>query len=48
MTGRKQDAQNALKQAEKSGYRVNPKLKSDIQAMPKESASTQPAAGSRR
>ena len=38
MTGRKQEAQDAVKQAEKSGYPVNPRLKSDIQAMPKEAA----------
>jgi tetratricopeptide (TPR) repeat protein len=37
MTGRKQDAQDAVKQAERSGYKVNPRLKSDIQAMPKDS-----------
>jgi tetratricopeptide (TPR) repeat protein len=33
MTGRKQQAEEALKQAEKSGFQVNPKLKSDIRAM---------------
>ena len=36
MTGRKGEAQESVKQAEKSGYQVNPKLKSDIQALPKE------------
>jgi tetratricopeptide (TPR) repeat protein len=35
MTGRKQEADEAVKQAEKSGFQVNPRLKSDIQAMPK-------------
>jgi tetratricopeptide (TPR) repeat protein len=35
MTGRKRQAEDAVTQAEKSGYRVNPRLKSDIQAMPK-------------
>ncbi|HXD16709.1 MAG TPA: tetratricopeptide repeat protein [Vicinamibacterales bacterium] len=48
MTGRKQQAQESLKQAEKSGYRVNPRLKSDIQAMPKEAASGRPAGGNRQ
>jgi len=38
MTGRKQQAQESVKQAERSGYQVNPRLKSDIQAMPKESS----------
>jgi len=38
MTGRKQQAQESVKQAEKSGYPVNPRLKSDIQALPKESS----------
>ena len=38
MTGRKVQAQESVKQAEKSGYQVNPRLKSDIQAMPKESS----------
>lgn len=38
MTGRKEQAQDAVKQAEKAGYRVNPKLKSDIQSMPKTSS----------
>ena len=38
MTGRKQQAQDSVKQAEKSGYQVNPRLKSDIQALPKESS----------
>jgi Tfp pilus assembly protein PilF len=37
MTGRKQQAEDAVKEAEKSGYQVNPRLKSDIQAMPKQS-----------
>src|SRR5207244_13215325 len=35
MTGRKQQAEESVKQAEKSGYQVNPRLKSDIRAMPK-------------
>lgn len=48
MIGRKQDAQEAVKQAERAGYQVNPKLKGDIQALPKESASRQPAAGGRQ
>jgi tetratricopeptide (TPR) repeat protein len=43
MTGRKQQAQDSVRQAEKAGYQVNPRLKSDIQAM----ATRQPAAGSR-
>jgi len=38
MTGRKGDAQESVKQAEKSGFQVNPQLKSDIQKLPKESA----------
>lgn len=38
MTGRKQQAEDAVKQAEKAGFRVNPRLKSDIQAMPKQSS----------
>jgi tetratricopeptide (TPR) repeat protein len=33
MTGRKQEAQESLKQAEKAGFQVNPRLKSDIQGM---------------
>jgi tetratricopeptide (TPR) repeat protein len=33
MTGRKQQAQESVKQAERSGYQVNPRLKSDIQAL---------------
>jgi len=33
MAGRKQEAQESVKQAEGAGYQVNPKLKSDIQAM---------------
>ncbi len=33
MTGRKAQAQASVKQAEKSGYQVNPRLKSDIQAL---------------
>jgi tetratricopeptide (TPR) repeat protein len=37
-TGRKAQAQDAVKQAEKAGYRVNPRLKADIEAMPKESS----------
>jgi len=39
MTGRKHEAEDAVKQAERSGFQVNPKLKSDIQALPKEAAS---------
>jgi len=38
MTGRKQQAEESVKQAEKAGYQVNPRLKSDIRAMPKESS----------
>ncbi len=38
MTGRKGEAQESVKQAEKSGFQVNPQLKSDIQKMPKDSA----------
>jgi len=34
MTGRKQEAENAVKQAEKSGFQVNPRLKSDIRQLP--------------
>lgn len=34
MTGRKTDAQQAVKDAERSGFRVNPNLKADIQRMP--------------
>jgi Flp pilus assembly protein TadD len=33
MTGRKEEAQESVKQAERSGYQVNPRLKSDIQAL---------------
>ena len=33
MTGRKAQAQESVKQAERSGYQVNPRLKSDIQAL---------------
>ena len=33
MTGRKQQAQESVRQAERSGYQVNPRLKSDIQAL---------------
>ena len=36
MSGRKQQAEESVKQAEKAGYQVNPRLKSDIRAMPKE------------
>jgi Flp pilus assembly protein TadD len=35
MTGRKREAEDAVKQAEKSGFQVNPRLKSDIQALSK-------------
>ena len=38
MTGRKQQAEESVKQAEKAGYQVNPRLKSDIKAMPKETS----------
>jgi tetratricopeptide (TPR) repeat protein len=48
MTGRKKQAQEAVRQAEKSGYPINPRLKSDIQALPKESASGQSAVGGRQ
>ena len=37
MTGRKQQAEDAVKGAEKSGYQVNPRLKSDIRGMRQES-----------
>jgi tetratricopeptide (TPR) repeat protein len=33
-TGRKTDAQQAVKNAERAGYRVNPGLKADIQRLP--------------
>jgi tetratricopeptide (TPR) repeat protein len=33
MTGRREQAQESVKQAERSGYQVNPRLKSDIQAL---------------
>ena len=33
MTGRKHDAEESIKQAEKAGYQVNPRLKSDIRAL---------------
>ena len=33
-TGRKAEAQQAVKNAERSGYRVNPSLKADIQRLP--------------
>jgi Tfp pilus assembly protein PilF len=36
MTGRRRQAEDAVEEAEKSGYQVNPRLKSDIQAMPKQ------------
>jgi tetratricopeptide (TPR) repeat protein len=32
-SGRKQDAENAVKSAERAGFRVNPRLKDDIRAM---------------
>ena len=38
MTGRRQQAEDAVRQAEKTGFRVNPRLKTDIQAMPKQSS----------
>jgi tetratricopeptide (TPR) repeat protein len=34
MTGRKSEAQEAVKNAERSGFRVNPNLKADIQRLP--------------
>jgi tetratricopeptide (TPR) repeat protein len=34
MTGRKKDAEQAIKSAERAGFRVNPKLKEDIRRMP--------------
>jgi len=34
MTGRKAEAQEAVKNAERSGFRVNPNLKADIQRLP--------------
>jgi Flp pilus assembly protein TadD len=34
MTGRKAEAQQAVKNAERSGFRVNPNLKADIQRLP--------------
>ena len=34
MTMRKKEAENAIKAAEKSGFRVNPQLKEDIRRMP--------------
>jgi tetratricopeptide (TPR) repeat protein len=37
MTGRKQEAEDAVKQAEKSGFQVNPRLKSDIREMRQQS-----------
>ena len=33
MTGRKQEAEDAVKEAERSGYKVNPQLKADIRGM---------------
>jgi len=39
MTGRKQQAEAAVKQAEKSGFPVNPLLKSDIRGMRQDSGS---------
>ena len=33
MTRRKKEAENAVKAAEKSGFRVNPQLKDDINKM---------------
>jgi Tfp pilus assembly protein PilF len=39
MIGRKQLAEDAVKEAEKSGYQVNPRLKSDIRGMREESGS---------
>jgi tetratricopeptide (TPR) repeat protein len=45
MTGRKLEAQQSVKDAERSGFRVNPRLKTDIQALP---GSGQPGAGSRQ
>jgi len=34
MTGRKSEAQQSVKDAERSGYKVNPNLKTDIQRLP--------------
>jgi len=34
MTGRKAEAQQSVKDAERAGYRVNPNLKTDIQRLP--------------
>jgi tetratricopeptide (TPR) repeat protein len=34
MSGRKQDAANAVRAAERAGYRVNPQLKRDIEQLP--------------
>ena len=39
MLGRKQQAEDAIREAEKSGYQVNPRLKSDIRVMGPGSAS---------
>jgi tetratricopeptide (TPR) repeat protein len=36
MTGRRTEAEEAVKQAEQSGFKVNPKLKSDIRALPRD------------
>jgi tetratricopeptide (TPR) repeat protein len=35
MTGRKPDAEAALREAERSGYRVHPQLREDIRALPR-------------
>jgi len=34
MTGRKAEAQQSVKNAERAGFRVNPNLKTDIQRLP--------------
>jgi len=36
MTGRKKEAEDAIKAAERAGYRVNPRLKEDVRAMKSE------------
>jgi Flp pilus assembly protein TadD len=35
MTGRRREAEESVRQAERAGFHVNPQLKSDIQAMPR-------------
>jgi tetratricopeptide (TPR) repeat protein len=36
MTGRREEAEEAVKQAERAGFQVNPRLKSDIRALPRD------------